>query len=77
LRTRCRRDYRPNERNTHKEIQEDEAEDLSSYWIKLLTRSILGHIDLCKEVALESGIHQTVVRERRKERRKMRMKKKA
>jgi len=50
-RTGCWRDYRPNWRNTQKEIQEDEEEDLSSYWIYLLTRSIPGHIDLCEEVA--------------------------
>ena len=72
-RTCCGGDYSPNWRSTQKEIQEVE-EDLSSYWIYLLTRSIPGHIDLCEEVALELTMDQTVVRQWRKDRRKMRMK---
>ena len=65
-RTRCGKDYRPNWRNTQKVIQEDEEEDLSSYWIYLLTRNIPGQIDLCEEVVLEFTMDQTVVRQWRK-----------
>ena len=45
------------------EDEDEEEEDISSYWIFLLTRSIPGHIDICEEVALELTMDQTVVRQ--------------